>query len=134
MTTPEIVTDPTDAWVTIEVAVRKEAENEAEDWTPPTAREVADFVEGLTAGRETDDGWEVNICRSLTDADGRLDGWHKAGVEVDYRWHLFIQAKTPLDQAQALTDLAFAMYDLRTYLPGYDYNNNTLPWRGEDES
>lgn len=57
--------------------------------------------------------------------------WHEAGIEADYRWHLFTHAKTPLDQAQALVDLANAMFTLRTWLPGYDYENGTLPWERE---
>lgn len=57
--------------------------------------------------------------------------WHDAAIEADYRWHLFTNARTPLDQAMALTDLSNAMHDLRTFLPGYDYESGTLPWERE---
>lgn len=64
--------------------------------------------------------------------DEKAEPWHEAGAEADYRWHLFIAAKDPLSQAMALTDLANAMHDLRTYLPGYEFETGTLPWQRED--
>ena len=59
------------------------------------------------------------------------NAWQDAGVEADYRWHLFANAKTPLDQAEAVTALSNAMSDLRTWLAGYDADTNTLPWERE---
>jgi hypothetical protein len=61
------------------------------------------------------------------------NAWQSAAEEVDYRWHVFMRAKGPVDAGQALVDLANAMHDLRTWLPGYDYENGTLPWEREDE-
>lgn len=59
--------------------------------------------------------------------------WHDAGEEVAYRWYLFTHARTTLDQAMALTDLANAMHDLRTHLPGYDYETGTLPFERDED-
>lgn len=60
-------------------------------------------------------------------------GWHDAGIEADYRWHLFRNAKTPYDQADALIGLSNAMSDLRSWLPGWDFETGTMPWEREDE-
>jgi hypothetical protein len=59
--------------------------------------------------------------------------WHDAAIEADYQWSRFTDAKTPLEQANALVNLANAMDDLRTFLPGYDYESGTLPWERESE-
>lgn len=65
-----------------------------------------------------------------TEAD-RLAWFQEACEEADYRWHLFSNAKTTLDQADALVALRDAMFAVRTYLPGYDYETSTLPWERE---
>lgn len=59
--------------------------------------------------------------------------WYEAGDAADYAWYLFRTAKTPLDQAEALVMLSNKMHDLRTFLPGYDYESGTLPWEREDD-
>jgi hypothetical protein len=57
--------------------------------------------------------------------------WQDAATEADYRWQIFMHSKTPTDQAQALVDLSNAMHDLRTWIPGYDYETGSLPWERE---
>jgi len=63
-----------------------------------------------------------------------LQPWQDAALSADYRWHLLCQARTPLEQASAMMMLANSMSDLRTFLPGYDYNHDTLPWQRDEES
>lgn len=55
---------PAFTWVTVDVAVAKEASNEAEHWSPPSAREVAAFVERRVSRAETDDGWYAGTVRA----------------------------------------------------------------------
>lgn len=55
---------PSPNTVRLLVDVQKQASNETVDWTPPTAREVAAFVQRLTALRETDDGWEITLVQA----------------------------------------------------------------------
>lgn len=49
------------ARVTVEVEVHKEPTNEVESWVPPSAREVAAFLQQRASHVETDDGWFVGI-------------------------------------------------------------------------
>jgi hypothetical protein len=53
--------------------------------------------------------------------------------DVGYRWHLLEHAKTLPDQAEAITGLANAISDLKSWHPGYDDRNGTLPWERESE-
>lgn len=67
------------------------------------------------------------------EAEAAEEDWHEVAIDVDYFWKVFISASTPLSQATALVNLSNAFSDLRTYLPGYDYETGTLPWEREDE-
>lgn len=61
------------------------------------------------------------------------DDWHDAAIEVDYLWTMFMDTPTPLGQAKMLVQLQDAMSDLRTFLPGFDYESGTLPWERETD-
>lgn len=63
----------------------------------------------------------------------KREPWNDAGDEVAYRWYVFTHARDPLGQAMALADLSNAMHDLRTFLPGYDYETGTLPFERDDD-
>ncbi len=60
------------------------------------------------------------------------EDWHEVGIDVDYWWHQFTHARDLLTQAGTLVELSNKMHDLRTWLPGYDYESGTLPWERED--
>lgn len=62
-----------------------------------------------------------------------MDDWQDAAIEVDYLWHMFMDTITPLSQAKILMQLQDAMSDLRTFLPGWDYETGTLPWEREED-
>lgn len=71
-----------------------------------------------------------------TEVTGHEDcnAWHDAAIEADYAWYLYRTASNPFDQGDAMVRLANKMHDLRTWLPGYDYETSTLPWeRDEDD-
>lgn len=61
-----------------------------------------------------------------------MDDWENAAVEVDYLWHLFMDTITPIGQAKVLVQLQDAVSDMRSYLPGWDYETGTLPWEREE--
>lgn len=56
--------------------------------------------------------------------------WHDAGLHALRAWERLSEATTPLREADALIDLANAMSDLASWLPGYDIEIGTVP---EDE-
>lgn len=58
--------------------------------------------------------------------------WAGAGGEVVYWWHRYTNAKDPLSQARALTELANHMSDLKSWLPDYDPETQTVEWERED--
>lgn len=49
-----------------------------------------------------------------------------------YRWRRYCRDASVLGQADNLLRLQNAMSDLTSWLPGYDYNTDTLPWERED--
>lgn len=56
--------------------------------------------------------------------------------EADYRWYLVRTAKTVMEHGEALINLSNAMDSLRTWHPGYvfdDHSGGSLPWEREDE-
>lgn len=55
------------------------------------------------------------------------DEWQDAGVTAFRAWEQFAAARTPIEQADAVTALSNAMTDLATWLPGYDYETGTIP-------
>lgn len=55
--------------------------------------------------------------RTARTPDERPDGIWEAIEEMDFRWTRFIRAATPLQQADALTELANAWSDLRSWHP-----------------
>lgn len=62
-----------------------------------------------------------------------MEDWQEAAIEVDYLWNMFMDTTTPLGQARVLMQLQDAMSDLRTFLPGWDYETGTLPWERDDD-
>lgn len=46
--------------------------------------------------------------------------WHDAALSAWHAWDRFSTARTPIEQADAIGDLADAMSNLATWLPGYD--------------
>lgn len=67
------------------------------------------------------------------DPHEHCSAWEPAGVEVAYAWHRFATAKTPTEQASAVVALSNAMSDLRSWLPGYDSEHDTMPWEREED-
>lgn len=63
--------------------------------------------------------------------NGHPDGIWAAIEEVDFRWSRYIRSRTPLQQADALTELANAWSDLRSWHPKTDING-MLPWERTD--
>lgn len=59
--------------------------------------------------------------------------WHDAAEEVEYQFHNFAHSKDELVRADALIKLSNAVFDLKTWLPGFDADTGTLPWEREDE-
>lgn len=57
--------------VPVEVEIHKEPTNEADLWSPPSARQVAAFLQERASHVETDDGWFVGAVVAL-DAIGVL--------------------------------------------------------------
>ncbi len=66
---------------------------------------------------------------TLDKADVRaiLDLWQDAAVEAWWAWDRLSEAKTLPAQASAVNDLANAMSDLASWLPGYEYRTGRLP-------
>lgn len=62
-----------------------------------------------------------------------MEDWQEAAIEVDYLWNMFMDTTTLLGQARVLMQLQDAMSDLRTFLPGWDYETGTLPWERDDD-
>lgn len=57
----------------------------------------------------------------------------QAVEDVVYRYRLYRDAKTPLEQANRLTRLNDTIGDLTTWIKGYDYDTDTLPWERDEE-
>lgn len=64
----------------------------------------------------------AHMVVELEDKLGRASEkpWHQAAVNAWYSWDRFSRASTPIEQADAIADLANSMSDLATWLPGYD--------------
>lgn len=60
-------------------------------------------------------------------------GWVDAAEWADYYWHQYKNAGSLAEQNTAFERLSNHMHDLRTWLPGYEYEHDTLPWQREDE-
>lgn len=61
-------------------------------------------------------------------------GWFtECADSVAQAWHTYRDATDPISQACALVALNDRISDLRTYLPGYDYETGTLPWERDEE-
>lgn len=54
------------------------------------------------------------------------DDWHEAGLSAYRAWDRFSSASTPVEQADAITEMSNAMVDLATFLPGYDAETGTV--------
>lgn len=63
-----------------------------------------------------------------------MEDWQEAAIEVDYLWNTFMDTTTPIGQARVLMHLQDAISDLRTFLPGWDYETGTLPWERDDDN
>ena len=67
-----------------------------------------------------------------TDAE-RVEHMAECITEVDYSFHLLSNARNLFDQAEALIRLNNSLSDLKTWHPGFDERNGTLPWERESE-
>jgi hypothetical protein len=59
--------------------------------------------------------------------------WHDAAGEVEYQFHRYVNTNDIVNRADALIKLSNAVFDLKTWLPGFDSDTGTLPWEREDE-
>jgi hypothetical protein len=72
-----------------------------------------------------------NPDTSVSDAEWK--SWMNDAIEeVHFRWTLFADATTPVEQAYALTKLNDAISDLSSYHTSYDPNTGTLGWQQLD--
>jgi len=51
---------------------------------------------------------------------------------VEWRWSSFATAKDPVSQASALVELANAISDLRTFIPGYNTESGDVERPGDE--
>lgn len=61
------------------------------------------------------------------------ESWHDAALEAVYQWDGYVKSTSALDQAGRLIELSNAMHDLKTWLPGWDGDNGTMPWDREED-
>lgn len=61
------------------------------------------------------------------------EDWHDAALNVVYQFDAWTEARDPVISANRLIELNNAVTDLKSWLPGYEYETGTMPWgRGED--
>ena len=56
----------------------------------------------------------------------------EAADTVEWRWSLFAAAKDPVSQASALVELANAISDLGTFIPGYNAETGDVERPGDE--
>lgn len=71
---------------------------------------------------------------STPEAQMRLDGIIECATQVDYWWRRLRAATTLLDQGEAATALNNATADMRSWLPGWDMDSDTMPWEREQSA
>jgi hypothetical protein len=52
--------------------------------------------------------------------------WHDAGRSAYWDWERLIEARTPIEVAQAMINLSNSMADLVSWLPGWDWERGIL--------
>ena len=66
------------------------------------------------------------------DLSAALTWWQHAGTAAWWAWHEYDRATTPTTQASYLIELSNRMFDLSTYLPGFDPDLGRLRYDDED--
>lgn len=61
-------------------------------------------------------------------------GWHGAGVDLVDAWQDYERASTIPAQVAAFEKLSNAMSAIKSWVPGWDYEYDTMPWDRGDKT